>query len=76
MESTVRAAAFWNDGKLTPRAGPWTRLIRDSGAANITFEDHSELASFDCPEWSHVSGPDSTEFTKRLVPHLKTALTK
>ena len=60
----------------TPRAGPWTRIIKESGAPGIYFEDHPELASFDCPEWSHLSGPDSVEFTKRLVPHLKTALAR
>jgi len=58
----------------TPRAGPWTRILKDSGAPGIYFEDYPELASFDCPEWSHLSAPDSVEFTKRLVPHLKQAL--
>lgn len=58
----------------TPRAGPWTRIINESGAPGIYFEDHPELASFDCPEWSHLSAPDSVEFSKRLVPHLKKAL--
>ena len=61
------------EDKLTPKAGPWTRIINESGAAGIYFADHPELM-FDCPEWSHLSGPDSVEFTKRLVPHLKTAL--
>jgi hypothetical protein len=63
-----------HEDKLTPRAGPWTRIIKESGAAGIYFEDYPELASFDCPEWSHLSGPDSVEFTKRLVPHLKKVL--
>jgi hypothetical protein len=62
-----------HEDKLTPQAGPWTRIIKESGAPGIYFSDHSELM-FDCPEWSHLSGPDSVEFTKRLVPYLKTAL--
>jgi hypothetical protein len=62
------------EDKLTPRIGPWNRIIKESGAAGIYFEDHPELSSFTCPEWSHLSGPDSVEFTKRLVPHLKKAL--
>lgn len=62
-----------HEDKLTPRAGPWDRIIRESGAPGIYFEDHPELI-FDCPEWSHLSGPDSVEFTKRLVPHLRAAL--
>lgn len=60
----------------TPKAGPWTRILHDSGAPGIYFEDYPELAGFTCPEWSHLSAPDSVEFTRRLVPHLKTALAK
>ena len=48
--------------------------MQETGAPNIYFEDHPELASFDCPEWSHLSGPDSVEFSKRLAPHLKRVL--
>jgi hypothetical protein len=58
----------------TPRAGPWSRIIQESGAPGIYFEDFPELASFECPEWSHLSAADSVEFSKRLVPHLKKAL--
>ena len=60
----------------TPRAGPWTRLLAETGAPGIYFEDYPELASFDCPEWSHLSAPDSVAFTQRLVPHLQKALAK
>ena len=63
-----------HEDRMTPRAGPWTRLMQETGAPNIYFEDHPELASFDCPEWSHLSGPDSVEFSKRLAPHLKRVL--
>ena len=58
-----------------PRAGPWTRLMNETKAPNIYYSDYPELI-FECPEWSHLSGPDSVEFTKRLVPHLKSALGK
>ena len=63
-----------HEDKLAPRAGPWNRIINESGAPGIYFEDYPELAGFDCPEWSHLSAKDSVEFTKRLVPHLKKAL--
>jgi hypothetical protein len=62
------------EGQATPRQGPWERIIKETGAPGIYYSDHPELASFDCPEWSHLSAPDSVEFMKRLVPHLKTAL--
>jgi hypothetical protein len=43
-------------------------------AALLHYQDFSELAGFNCPEWSHLTAGDSVEFTKRLVPHLRTAL--
>jgi len=57
----------------TPRAPTWDRMLQVTGAPGIHFEDHPELAGFDCPEWSHLSAPDSVEFSKRLAPHLKRA---
>ena len=63
-----------HEDRLTPRQGPWDRILRDSGAPGIHFEDHPELSSFELPEWSHLSAPDSVEFTRRIVPHLRTAL--
>ena len=63
-----------HEDRMTPRVGPWNRLLRESGAPGIYFEDYPELASFSCPEWSHLSAPDSVEFSKRLVPHLQKAL--
>ncbi len=62
------------ENKLTPRAPFWDRLVRETAAPGIYFEDFPELASFTCPEWSHLSAGDSVEFTKRLVPHLRPAL--
>lgn len=58
----------------TPRAGPWTRILKETGAPGIYFEDFPELSAFTPPEESHLSAPDSVEFTQRLVPHLKKAL--
>ena len=58
----------------TPRAGIWTRILKETGAPGIYFEDFPELSAFTPPEDSHLSAPDSVEFTKRLVPHLKKAL--
>jgi len=65
-----------HEDRMTPRAGPWTRLLADTGAPGIYFEDFPELASYELPEWSHLSGPQSVEFTARLVPHLKQALAR
>jgi hypothetical protein len=62
------------EDRLNPRARDWERLLKDTKAPGIYFEDFPELSSFTCPEWSHLSAGDSVEFTKRLVPHLRTAL--
>jgi hypothetical protein len=58
----------------TPRAGIWDRIIKETAAPGIYYEDFPELSGFTCPEWSHLSAGDSVEFSKRLVPHLQQAL--
>ncbi len=62
------------EDRLNPRERDWERLIRETKVPGIYFQDYPELASFDCPEWSHLSAGDSVEFTKRLAPHLQSAL--
>jgi hypothetical protein len=57
----------------SPKAGIWARILHDSKAPGIYFEEFPELAGFSCPEWSHLNASDSVEFTKRLVPHLQKA---
>jgi|ETNmetMinimDraft_22_1059887.scaffolds.fasta_scaffold00036_12 hypothetical protein len=60
--------------KGAPREQIWDPLLERTQVPGIHFEDHEELAGFPCPEWSHLSNEDSIEYTKRLIPHLKTAL--
>ena len=62
------------EDRTTPRSQIWDRIIKDTTAPGIYFEDFPELSGFNCPEWSHLSAGDSVEFSKRLVPHLRTAL--
>jgi transposase len=62
------------EDRETPRAGIWDRVIRDTGAPGIYYDDYPELRSFNCPEWSHLSAGDSVEFSKRLIPHLRKVL--
>src|SRR5438067_9401365 len=62
------------EDQTTPRNQIWDPLLQGTGAPGIYFEDYPELASFSCPEWSHLSAGDSVEFTKRLLPHLRAAL--
>ena len=62
------------EDRLNPRAHDWERLLKDTNVPSIYWEDFPELATFTCPEWSHLSAGDSVEFSRRLVPHLRTAL--
>jgi hypothetical protein len=62
------------EDRTTPRNQIWDRVMKDTAAPGIYFEDLPELSSFNCPEWSHLSAGDSVEFSKRLAPHLRTAL--
>jgi hypothetical protein len=62
--------------KAMPLAHSWTRLIAENDVPAVNFADHPDLNSFDCPEWSHLSAPDSIQFTQRLVPHLQNALAR
>ena len=59
---------------MVPLAAGWGRLVQENGVPAINFADHEELRTLVLPEWSHLSAPDSVEFTKRLVPHLQKAL--
>jgi hypothetical protein len=62
------------EDRTTPRSQIWDRVMKDTAAPGIYFEDFPELAGFNCPEWSHLSAGDSVEFSKRLVPHLRAVL--
>jgi hypothetical protein len=62
------------EDRQTPRAAVWDRVIKDTAAPGIYYEDSPDLAGFSCPEWSHLSAGDSVEFSKRLIPHLRAAL--
>jgi hypothetical protein len=62
------------EDRITPRSDIWESLLKRTGVPGIYFEDYPELSGFDCPEWSHLSAADSVEFTKCLVPHLRSAL--
>ena len=62
------------EDRIMPRSQIWDRVIKETGAPGIYFEDFPELSGFTCPEWSHLSAGDSVEFSKRLVPYLHKAL--
>lgn len=59
------------EDEFASRTTHWERLLRETGAPGIHFQDHPELRSFDCPEWSHLTASDSVEYTRRLVAILE-----
>ena len=60
--------------KFAARERNWDLFLQVTGAPGIHFEDHPELAAFDCPEWSHLTAEDAVRYTEALMPLIKTAL--
>lgn len=60
--------------KTTPREAVYARMVGSSGAPGIHFEDHPELAGFECPEWSHLTARDAVAFTRALMPYVRAAV--
>lgn len=60
--------------QMAPRERSWDLFLQVSEAPGIHFEDHPELAGFDCPEWSHLTAEDATRFTQALMPLLRELL--
>jgi len=62
------------EDRLTPRGQTWEPILKVTGAPGLHYEDYGELRGFECPEWSHLVPADASEFTRRLVPHLRPLL--
>jgi hypothetical protein len=62
------------DQLRAPKAEYWDRIETLSGIPTIHFADYPELASFDCPDNSHIDATDALEFTRRLIPIVKSKL--
>jgi hypothetical protein len=54
-----------------PREQYWDRLLKETGAPGVHFEDHASLSGFECPEWSHLTRADAVTYTRNLIPILK-----
>ena len=57
-----------------PREAYWDRLLAETGAPGVHFEDYPELNGFECPEWSHLTRADAVTFTRNLIPILRQKL--
>ncbi len=54
-----------------PREAFWDELVSQSGARAYHYKDYDALSHFECPEWSHLSGPDADVFTREWVSILQ-----
>ncbi|MDM3871046.1 hypothetical protein QSV34_06715 [Porticoccus sp. W117] len=50
-----------------PRNTHWDRLIQETNAVGVHFEDHPELQGFRIPEWSHLHSDDAAPYTAALT---------
>ena len=57
-----------------PRADSWDRLLAQTGAPGIHFQDHAALQGYTLPEWSHMSASEAERFTAALAPMVEGAL--
>lgn len=55
------------ENRNTPRERTWDRLLRETRAPGIHFEDHPDMQGLDVPEWSHLSAESATRFTRAYV---------
>ena len=62
------------ENRKQPREKYWDRLLVETGAPGIHFEDYPELSHFDCPEWSHLTRSDAVTFTRNLLPLIQEKL--
>lgn len=70
----VQGPLVQKEEAIVPLASGWDRLVKENGVPAIDTNTLPDLNRFVLPEWSHLSAPDSVEFTKRLVPHLQRAI--
>jgi hypothetical protein len=58
---------YQHEQAAAPRAKTWDRLLRETGAFGIHFEDYPEMRDLDVPEWSHLSRESAKLFTRAYV---------
>jgi hypothetical protein len=67
VRSPSAGVYYESELRSAPRAKTWDRLLRETGAYGIHFEDHAEMQGLEVPEWSHLSRDSATRFTRAYV---------
>ncbi|HTL50293.1 MAG TPA: hypothetical protein VL219_06480 [Steroidobacteraceae bacterium] len=55
---------YEHEQRSAPRRKTWDRLLRETGAFGIHFEDYPDMQGLDVPEWSHLSRESAKAFTR------------
>ncbi|MFK8011156.1 MAG: hypothetical protein AB8B80_03880 [Marinicellaceae bacterium] len=61
---------------IAPRELTWDRLIEQSGALGLHFQDHEEMQGYELPEWSHMTGDEADRFTANFYTLVQSELHK
>jgi hypothetical protein len=67
VRSPSAGAYYDRELRNVPRDKTWDRLLRETGAFGIHFEDYPEMQGLEVPEWSHLSRESATRFTRAYV---------
>jgi hypothetical protein len=72
---------YEHERRSAPRGRTWDRLLSETGAFGIHFEDYPEMQGLEVPEWSHLSRESAKDFTRayarvliKEVPRLRELL--
>ena len=60
-------AYYEREARNTPRDETWDRLLRETGAFGIHFEDYPAMRGLELPELSHLTREDAARFTRAYV---------
>ena len=64
-------AYYEREQRNTPRDRTWDRMLRDTDAFGIHFEDYPDMQGLDLPEFSHLTREDAARFTRAYVGVLR-----
>jgi hypothetical protein len=53
--------------QIMPRAVVWDRLVRETRAVGLHWEDYPDMRGLEVPEWSHLTRESATRFTRAYV---------
>lgn len=71
VRSPSAGAYYARELRNSPRTKTWDRLLKETGAFGINFEDYPEMRGLESPELSHLSAESATRFTRAYVGVLR-----